>query len=197
MTETPEPAPPPIPALPPAAEAPRSLAALAVFLLLVVGVLAWRADDLTDLLDGPAALTPAQVKVVSPAARQGRRVTVQADEVEGTGVARSTLRILKVGPVPLPAASSGARLALVRSGDAYVAAYVAAGVAPDTLVGSRLLGVVRPWPATVNRPPEVSAWVLDTTDEGPGWGLFVLVGALGLYAAYHLVQGIRQRLARR
>jgi len=196
MTETTEATLPPSPAAP-AAATPRSLPALAVFLLLVVGVLAWRADDLTDLVDGPVALTPGQVSLVNPAARQGRRVTVQADEVEGTSVARSTLRILKVGPVPLPAGEAGAKLALLRSGEAFVGAYLPASVAPETLVGRRVLGVVKPWPTTVSRPAEVSAWVLDTTDEGPGWGLFVLVGALGLYAAYHLVQGIRQRLALR
>ncbi len=187
-------APPPLPPAAAEDDNPPSLLVVAVLLVLSLALLGSKADEITDGWRGPAALTAAQVGALRGGGLTGRWVEVQADEVAGTDVEQTTLHVLKVGPVPLPAGQEGARLALVRTGQAYLAAYLPAGVRPEALSGKKLQGIVKAWPASVSRPDEVSALVVDTTEDEPSWFVGLLVAGFAGLCVWQLWLGIRRRL---
>lgn len=190
------PAPPPLP--PPAEdENPPSLLAVAALLVLSASLLISKAPEITDAIQGPLRLPPPTQETLPAGGLTGRWVELHADEVEGTGVEQTTLHVLKVGPIPLPAGKDGARLVLVRTGRAYLGAYVASGVDPASLVGKQLRGIGKPWPDRVSRPGEVSALVLDTTEDEPGWFMGVVVLGFAGLCAWQLAKGLRRKLTGR
>ena len=95
------------------------------------------------------------------------------------------------------AGQDGACLAVVRTGQAYLAAYLPSGVAPEKAAGKVLSGIVKPWPASLSRPEALAPWVLDTTADEPSWFVGALVAGFAGICAWQLAKAGRRKLARR
>ena len=186
------------PPLPPAEDDdPPSPLAVTVLLVLSIALLVSKSGEISDAWNGPLRLTEADVRRSSPGTYVERWAEVKADEAEGTGFEQTTRHVLKVGPLPLPAGQDGARLAVVRTGQAYLAAYLPSGVAPEKAAGKVLSGIVKPWPASLSRPEALAPWVLDTTADEPSWFVGALVAGFAGICAWQLAKAVRRKLARR
>lgn len=190
--------PPPLPATAATADDdPPSPLVVALLLGLSIALLVSKSGEIKDAWNGPQRLTEVEVRGSSPGTYLERWVEVKADEAAGTDVEQTTLHVLKVGLLPLPAGQDGARLAVVRTGEAYLAAFLPSGVAPEKAIGKALTGIVRPWPAGLSRPEAIAPWVLDTTADEPSWFVGALVAGFAGICAWQLVKAARRKLAGR
>jgi hypothetical protein len=196
MSEPAEPTPPAAPPPPaaPAEDEPTNPLAAGALLLLSLGLLVAKSGEFADAVRGPLRL--AEAGTASASAIVDRWVEVTAAEVELSGVERTTTHVLKVGLLPLPAGQDSARLAVVRTAQGHVAAFLPAGADPVRLAGKALSGIARPWPSGVSRPDGLAPWVLDTTAEEPSWFMGLLVAGFAALCAWQLVKWVQLRRRR-